>query len=242
MPSPSSTARTPASPAHSCSAANAAGSQAVPMTTSRTVAVGGRSRRLRQRRRPAGHAGAVTRPVVGLLGLGEHPQQGRLAAAVAPDDADPVAVGDAERDVVEQDPRRAVGLADVLEVDEVGHHGDSVATAAPGPDRRRAHRAAAAPAARSARPRASTACSASLGQEDAGRPGAGDEPGERAALAARRRASRAAPGAAAAPPPAGRWPARAPSTSGSRWRSAAISPSGRGSGRRAAPRSRSNSA
>ena len=57
MPSPSRTVRTPASPAHSCSAANPAGSQAVPSTTSRTVAVGGEVERLRQRRRPAGRAG-----------------------------------------------------------------------------------------------------------------------------------------------------------------------------------------
>ena len=48
IPSPDRTVRTPASPAHSCSAANAAGSHASPTTTSRTVA-SGQLERLRQR-------------------------------------------------------------------------------------------------------------------------------------------------------------------------------------------------
>ena len=52
----------------------------------------------------------VTRPVSGLLGAGDQPQQRRLAAAVAADDADPLAVGDAERHPVEHG-RGAVGLA-----------------------------------------------------------------------------------------------------------------------------------
>ena len=46
-----------------------------------------------QRRRARHRAG------VRLLGAGDQPQQRRLAVAVAPDDADPVAGGDAERDV-----------------------------------------------------------------------------------------------------------------------------------------------
>ncbi len=56
-------------------------------------------------------AGAGDPAGVGLLGAGHQPQQRRLAAAVAADDADPLAGGDAERDVVEHG-RRAVGLAD----------------------------------------------------------------------------------------------------------------------------------
>ena len=73
-----------------------------------------------------------------------------------------------------------------------------------------------------------------VGEEDAGRPGAGDDAGERAGVAARPRARRPAPGAATARPAAGRWRARAPSTSGSRWRSAASSSSGLPSGGRRA--------
>ena len=61
----------------------------------------------------------VTRPVSGCLEPDDQPQQRRLAAAVAPDDADPVAVADADRQVVEHGGR-AVGLADRFEVDQVG--------------------------------------------------------------------------------------------------------------------------
>ena len=57
---------------------------------------------------------------VRLLEPGEHAQQGRLAVAVATDDADPLALGDAERDVVEEHPD-AVRLRDPLEVQEVRH-------------------------------------------------------------------------------------------------------------------------
>ena len=57
---------------------------------------------------------------VRLLEAGEHPEQRRLAVAVAADDADPLAHGDAERDVVQQHPD-AVRLRDPLEVQEVRH-------------------------------------------------------------------------------------------------------------------------
>ncbi len=58
---------------------------------------------------------------VGLLAADDQAQQGRLAAAVAADHADAFALADADRDAV-QDGRRAVGLADRLEVDQVGRH------------------------------------------------------------------------------------------------------------------------
>ena len=52
------------------------------------------------------------------LGAGDHPQQGGLAAAVAPDHPDPVAVTDPERHRL-QHRGGAVALGDVLEVDQV---------------------------------------------------------------------------------------------------------------------------
>lgn len=68
---------------------------------------------------------------VGLLQLGEHPDQGRLAVAVAPHDADPVPFGDAERDPVEQGAG-AVHLADVLDIDQVdGHYSPATGTIDP---------------------------------------------------------------------------------------------------------------
>ena len=109
-----------ASPAHSCSAAS-------PTTTSRTVAPG-RQRRPRWATAAicdaagAGHPAGVRR-----LGADDQTQQRRLAAAVAPDDADPLAVGDAERHAV-QDGRRAVRLADRFEVDR-GSRGIDVPSA-----------------------------------------------------------------------------------------------------------------
>ena len=57
---------------------------------------------------------------VGLLETGEQPEQRRLAVAVAADDADPLTLGDAERDVVQQHPD-AVRLRDPLEVQQVRH-------------------------------------------------------------------------------------------------------------------------
>ena len=57
--------------------------------------------------------------VVGRLDAGQDPQQRRLAVAVATDDADPVALLDAEADVGQQRPD-AVRLGDSLEVDQVG--------------------------------------------------------------------------------------------------------------------------
>lgn len=58
---------------------------------------------------------------VGLLQLGEHPDEGGLAVAVAADDADPVALGDPERHPVEQGTG-AVDLADGLDVDQIDGH------------------------------------------------------------------------------------------------------------------------
>jgi hypothetical protein len=55
---------------------------------------------------------------VGLLGAGQHAEQGGLAPAVAADDADPLAGGHTQRHVVEQD-RRAVRLVHPFEVDQV---------------------------------------------------------------------------------------------------------------------------
>ena len=55
---------------------------------------------------------------VGLVGAGEQRQQRALAAAVAADDTDPLAGGDPEGDVVEDDGR-AVCLVHPLEVDQV---------------------------------------------------------------------------------------------------------------------------
>ena len=67
----------------------------------RTVAVGSRSSRWPTHGHPqaarVGHPAGVRR-----LAPGEQPQQGRLAVAVAPDDADAVALADAEGHVVEQ--------------------------------------------------------------------------------------------------------------------------------------------
>jgi len=55
--------------------------------------------------------------LLGLAGARQHPQQGRLAGAVAPDHAQPVAGGDGDRQVLEEG---AVGTAggDSLGVDQ----------------------------------------------------------------------------------------------------------------------------
>ena len=58
---------------------------------------------------------------IGWLPAGQQPEQGRLAVAVAADDTGAVALDDAERDVFEQGAG-AVGLADVLDVDQVARH------------------------------------------------------------------------------------------------------------------------
>jgi hypothetical protein len=57
-------------------------------------------------------------PGVGGLLAGEDAHERGLAVAVAPDDADPVALADAERDAVQQ-RARAVDLADGLQVGQV---------------------------------------------------------------------------------------------------------------------------
>ena len=86
-------------------------------------------------------AGARDRARVGLLEPRDQLQQRRLAVAVAADDADPVAGGDAERDVVEHGAR-GVALGDVLEVDEVarrGHFGHSSLRSSGGGSSRRSN-------------------------------------------------------------------------------------------------------
>ena len=64
----------------------------------------------------------VIAPASGCSRPGDQPQQRRLPVAVAPDDADPLALGDAERHVG-QHRAAAVALGDVLEVDEVAGYG-----------------------------------------------------------------------------------------------------------------------
>ena len=64
---------------------------------------------------PVGDPAAVRR-----LPAGEHPQQGALAAAVAADHADPVAVVQAERDLVEH-PAFGVGDGDGFQVQQMRH-------------------------------------------------------------------------------------------------------------------------
>ncbi len=58
---------------------------------------------------------------VGLLQLGEHADEGGLAVAVAADDADPVSLGHAEGDTVQQGTC-AVHLADCLDIDQIDGH------------------------------------------------------------------------------------------------------------------------
>jgi hypothetical protein len=70
---------------------------------------------------------------VGLVGAGQQRQEGALATAVAADDTDPLARGDAEGDVVEDDGG-AVRLVHPLEVDQVqgGAHRAQYPRPAPG--------------------------------------------------------------------------------------------------------------
>jgi hypothetical protein len=80
--------RTAASPAHSCSAAKPASSQAAPSTTSPTVAAGSRSSRCgRAATRDAAHGGSPDRRPAAPAG--EQPQQGGLAGTVEPDHTRP---------------------------------------------------------------------------------------------------------------------------------------------------------
>jgi hypothetical protein len=58
-------------------------------------------------------------PRIGVVGAGDEAQQRRLPVAVAADDADALACGDAEGDRVE-DHLVGVGLGDGFEVDEIG--------------------------------------------------------------------------------------------------------------------------
>ncbi len=58
---------------------------------------------------------------VGLLQLGEHPDEGGLAVAVAADHADAVPLGHAEGDAVQQGTC-AVHLADCLDIDQIDGH------------------------------------------------------------------------------------------------------------------------
>ncbi len=65
------------------------------------------------------HAGGPRdRAGVGLFGADDHPQQRRFAGAVGADDPDPLALVDAERQLV-QHVEAGVALGDRVEVDEV---------------------------------------------------------------------------------------------------------------------------
>ena len=146
---------------------------------------------------------------VGRLAPGQQPQQGGLAVAVAADDADPVALADAERDVVEQGAG-AVRLADALQVDEVARHSavpDQRGHRRPGRAPRRTERQVPGGAQRD---RDVDGVLRAAGEEHDGRPGAGDQRAERAGLRAGLERLRAAPAAASRPPPAGRCAARRP--------------------------------
>ena len=63
----------------------------------------------------------MTRPESGSADPGEHPEQRRLAVAVAPDDPDPLAPVDAQGDPGKDRTRREHDV-DVLEGDD-GRHG-----------------------------------------------------------------------------------------------------------------------
>ncbi|GMA86264.1 hypothetical protein GCM10025868_15140 [Angustibacter aerolatus] len=110
---PVTTSRTRASPAQSWSARS-------PTTLVRTLAAGSSLVGLPEH--ADGEAAGVRHAaVVDRLQPGQHPQQGRLAAAVAPDDADPVAGRDAQRHAVEQHPGAERRLRP-LEVHQVVGH------------------------------------------------------------------------------------------------------------------------
>ena len=95
------------SAAHSCSASYR------DSTTSRTRAPGGSRRPAR--RAPVSPPTWLTRPRLRLATAGEDVEQRGLAAAVEADDADPLAALDAERDRVEQHPRRVAGTCAVTD-------------------------------------------------------------------------------------------------------------------------------
>ena len=167
------TARRPARPAHRAAPERRARRAARPARRARaparpTRARGGRRaprgapshRRvevvaLGQVAQPRGRPTRVTRPSSGVPAAGQHVEQGGLAAAVAPDDADPVAVGDPERDPVEHraGPEHHPGALDVDQVASHAHgstrsvrRGRRAPGPAPGAPRGR-------PATRSTRPR-----------------------------------------------------------------------------------------
>ena len=215
--------------------AEALGSQAVPSTTSRTVASGARSSVCGSDGHP--QVAAVGDPAgVRLLGLGEQAQQGGLAGAVEADDADPVGVVEAERDVGEQLAGRAVALADTrsrLTMLAIGY-----STRAPG-DRARARCAPSrhTPAAVQ-RGRDLGGVRGVAGQEDAGRAGAGDEAGDAPRPARPPRASSASSGRSDRRGRLQVVAERRASTAGSRWRSAASRSSARAERRRRRARPR----
>ncbi len=115
--SPSSTSRKRASAAHSWSARRpTSSSRIVCASSSSSPWPSSASRSVRSR---------VIAPASGVLDAGDEAQQRRLAVAVSPDDPDPLAGVDPERDVV-QDRAAAVALGDGLEVDEVAGRGGHV--------------------------------------------------------------------------------------------------------------------
>ncbi len=206
-PSPASTSRIALSPAHSCTAAS-------PTTRSRIDDSSAASARWDDRG-DLDAAGARHASGVGLLAADDQAQQGRLATAVTADHADAFALADADRDAV-QDRRRAVGLADRLEVDQVGRHQRLVNARPerPEPVRRRrgtrgtdrTRRVRGRSAARPPRPRPGTRWWApSRRRSRPARRGRDRRPG-----------SGAGSGAATARRPAGRWC--------SEWASAIVSP------------------
>ena len=83
-----------------------------------------------------GAPAAADRPLLGCVHPGDHPEQRRLAGAVDPDHPEPVAVGDGERQVLEQGPVGPAG-PDPLEIDEDGHGGSRLPAGAGAPRRDR---------------------------------------------------------------------------------------------------------
>ena len=197
-PSPSSTSRTRASPAQVCSAVS-------PRTAWWAVSADVDADVLGEHA-DAQAAGVRDPAGVRLLGLDERLEQGGLAAAVAADDADAVALGDAERDAVHEQPG-AVRDGDVLEVDQVDGHQRASTTRAPptGPSARRTSAQAPGLGQR----RGQRGGVGLVAGEDARRSGRSRTRRRRARRArGRRRGPAAAPGAAPARPAAGRCRAR----------------------------------
>ena len=136
---------------------------------SRTVCASGRaSSRWCEVRRRAARRSCVTRPVSGASRPVEQPQQRGLAVAVAADDADPLALADAEARRRRAAVRTPYALATPLEVDEVGGHASAVASDDAGAGDRAVRHAAPTGRSRprSARRRRPSACSGVAARND----------------------------------------------------------------------------